>query len=80
MNPIYLPKYKRPLSTVKEGEMVDILEISGGRNVKLRLSELGLGKGARITVVRNSGGPVIVHYGDSKMALGHGVATKVIVE
>ncbi|MFO8051110.1 MAG: FeoA family protein [Thermoplasmatota archaeon] len=80
MNPIYLPKNRRPLSTAKNGEIVVIREIAGGRRVNLRLSELGLGPGSRITVLRNSGGPVIVFYGDTRMALGHGVASKVLVE
>ncbi|MEA3559456.1 MAG: FeoA family protein [Candidatus Thermoplasmatota archaeon] len=80
MNPIYIPKNKRPLSTVKDGERVVIRDIAGGRSVNLRLSELGLGVGSKVTVLQNAGGPVIVFYGDSRMALGRGVASKMIVE
>jgi ferrous iron transport protein A len=80
MNPIYLPKNKRPLSTVSDGEIVIIKKVDGGRRINLRLSELGLLVGSKVIVMRNSGGPVIVYYGDTKMALGHGVASKVIVE
>ena len=80
MNPIYLPKHKRPLSSVDEGEKVIVREVNGGRGINLRLSELGIGVGSSMMVVQNSGGPVIVSYGDSRMALGKGVSAKILVE
>ncbi|MGA1792357.1 MAG: FeoA family protein [Thermoplasmatota archaeon] len=80
MNPIYLPKTRRPLSHAKEGEKVTVREVNGGRGVNKRLSELGIGVGSTMTVVQNGGGPVIVCYGDCRMALGHGVSMKILVE
>ena len=80
MNPIYIPKSRRPLSHVNEGEKVFVKEVNGGRGINLRLCELGIGIGSAMTVVQNSGGPVIVSYGDCRMALGKGVSTKILVE
>jgi ferrous iron transport protein A len=80
MNPIYVPKNRRPLSHVKEGEKVTVIEVNGGRGINLRLCELGIGIGSTITVVQNSGGPVIVSYGGCRMALGKGVSAKIMVE
>ncbi len=80
MNPITIPRVRRPLSNVKEGEKVTVMLIKGGRGVNRRLSELGIGTGSEIKMVQNSGGPVIVVVGDSRMGLGHGVASKIEVE
>ncbi|MFW3145780.1 MAG: FeoA family protein [Thermoplasmatota archaeon] len=80
MNPIYIPKNRRPLSRTSDGEKVVIREVRGGRGLNRRLSELGIGVGAQMTVLNNSGGPVIVAYGGSRMALGRGVASKILVE
>ena len=80
MNPIYIPKNRRPLSHTHEGEKVIVKEFHGGHGVKRRLSELGIAIGASISVVQNNGGPVIVQYGDSRMALGKGISMKILVE
>ena len=80
MNPITIPRVKRPLSNVKEGEQVTVSSIRGGRGVNRRLSELGIGAGSAIKMIQNSGGPVIIMVGDSRMGLGHGVASKIEVE
>ncbi len=80
MNPIVMPRSRRQLSSVKEGEQVTVKSINGGRGVNHRLSELGIAAGSVVKVVQNSGGPVIVIVGDSRMGLGHGVASQIEVE
>lgn len=80
MNPVALPKTRRRLSGVNEGEMVRVASLAGGKGVHRRLRELGISEGTDITVVQNVGGPVIVMIGDSRMGLGRGVAEKIIVE
>ena len=52
MNPIYIPKNRRPLSRVSEGEKVIVKEVNGGRGINLRLCELGIGVGSSMTVVQ----------------------------
>jgi ferrous iron transport protein A len=76
------PVLKRPrsLSTVEEGETVRITGIEGGRIVKIRLREMGLSPGNTIEVIQNSGGPVIIQNGESRLALGRGVSSKITVE
>jgi ferrous iron transport protein A len=80
MNPIVIPKHRRTLSRVDEGEDVRVISVAGGRGVHRRLRELGIGSGSSVKVVQNSGGPVIVLIGESRMGLGRGVADKILVE
>lgn len=80
MNPIVIPRTRRRLSIVKEGEQVRVTALAGGRGIHRRLRELGISEGTELTVVQNVGGPVIVKVGDSRMGLGRGVAEKIQVE
>ena len=54
---------------------------NGGRGVIQRLTDMGLIPGERLMVLHNSGfGPVTVTIKGAKVALGHGLASKIIVE
>jgi ferrous iron transport protein A len=58
-----------------------VRKISGGREVASRLAALGMTVGADIEVLQNSGhGPLLVRVRDTRVALGRGVALKVLVE
>lgn len=73
---------------MKEIALVDLLpneegrikEISDGRNVNKRLFELGLNRGAKIKVVKNDIGPVILNLSGNKLALGRGLASKIYIQ
>ena len=53
----------------------------GSRGITKRLLDLGLTKGCTFTVVQGSGrGPVLVEVRGTRIALGHGLASKVLVE
>ena len=55
--------------------------LEGGRGAMQRLTDMGLIPGERLRVLHNSGyGPVIVLIKGAKVALGHGLAAKIIVE
>ena len=70
----------RPLSEVTEGQTVNIIRIDGGRDLRSRLTTMGLLPKTRIKVVRNGkSGPFVVSVKNSKMALGRGVADKIVV-
>jgi len=71
------PRY---LSMVREGESVRIKDIQGGAGVTIRLREMGLSPGGMVSVVQNSGGPVIIQSCGSRIALGRGVSSKIMVE
>ena len=78
MSPVL--KNPRYLSTVGEGESVRITGIEGGVGVRIRLREMGLSPGDFVEVLRNSGGPVIIKSGSSRLALGRGGSSKITVE
>jgi ferrous iron transport protein A len=59
---------------------VEITSITGGQNAELRLAEMGFLPGERVQVLGNPGwGPVTVMVKGSKMALGQGLAAKIMV-
>ena len=68
-----------PLIFVKESKEVEVVSIEAGREAFIRLQEMGILPGARLKVIVNSNGPMIVGVGDSKFALGRGIASKIII-
>ena len=55
--------------------------VKGGRGAAQRLTDMGLIPGERLKVLHSSGhGPVTVLIKGAKVALGHGLAAKIIVE
>jgi ferrous iron transport protein A len=55
--------------------------VAGGQAVYARLAGLGLVAGARIEIYRNDAhGPVILAHRHARIALGRGVAERVMVE
>ena len=79
MNPVYIPRSRKPLSDAGRGSEVIICDIDGGRMLRGRLADLGLCPGERLKVVHNTRGSVIVEHRDCRFALGRGVSTKVMV-
>ena len=70
----------RPLSEVADGQTVNIIRIDGGRGMRVRLTSLGLLPNTQVTVVHNGrSGPFVISVKNSKMALGRGVADKIVV-
>jgi len=70
-----------PLVLVSEGEEVRLVGIRGGLNLRKRLADLGLNIGMTFRVLRvNPNGPLILAVKDSRLALGRGMAYKVMVE
>lgn len=70
---------KLNLTKVKTNEVASIVDISPGCSAKKRLYELGLHKGVEFKVVKNDRGPIILKLAGNKLALGRGLAEKVIV-
>lgn len=68
------------LLLLKNNEFGQVKEILGGATVRKRLYELGLNRGADIKMVKNDFGPVILDLSGSKLALGRGIASSVIIE
>jgi len=68
-----------PLPMAANGERVTIVEITGGRQMKRRLADMGLAEGACLEVVSNTTGPFVVIVNQTRLALGSGIAEKIMV-
>jgi ferrous iron transport protein A len=69
------------LGAVRAGELVHIRQVQGGRTLLSRLASLGFTPGAPLRVIQNFGrGPIIVALRDTRVALGRGEASKILVE
>lgn len=69
-----------PLAMLADGEEGRIVSIMGGHGLVRRLAELGFNPGASVKVIRNSGGPLVVSLRESRMAIGRGMAMRILVE
>ncbi|AEE90464.1 FeoA family protein [Tepidanaerobacter acetatoxydans] len=70
----------QPLVFFSEGTRGRIYDICGGREVSKRLFEMGLNKGQEIEVVKNDAGPVVVGLNGSRIAVGRGMAFKILLD
>lgn len=68
-----------PLITLKEGEEGIIHFISGGYGLISRLASMGIAPGTRVTVLRNSGGPLLLFTNGTRIAIGKGQSSKIMV-
>lgn len=50
-----------------------------GLDATLRLKEMGIIPGVKIKLISNSGGPLVVGIGNMRLAIGRGLASKIIV-
>jgi Fe2+ transport system protein FeoA len=70
-----------PLTTLTPGQRARLVRIEAGHQVVHRMSELGLTPGVELVVFqRNSRGPLLIAVRDTRLALGRGMADKVLVE
>ena len=70
-----------PLSMVSPGELVQVVTVRSGWGLQRRLADMGLTPGVQVRVVNSQGrGPVILDLRGSRLALGHGVAHKIMVK
>lgn len=70
------------LTQMNKGECGVVLEIIGGQGVIRRLEALGVRPGIAITKVSSQlmRGPITIQLGNTQVALGFGIARKVIVK
>ena len=69
------------LSRVASGEKVTVISLGAGWGLQRRLADLGITPGVEIKVI-SSGRPgqVVLDVRGSRLALGHGVAGKILVK
>lgn len=68
-----------PLSMASVGQQARIEKITGKDEVHLHLKNLGFVPGAPVTVVSQLGGNLILSVMDARIALGKGMASRILV-
>ena len=69
-----------PLSLAGAGEWVRVEAVAGGKNLLKRLLALGISDGSELEIVqRQQGVGMVVRCANTRLALGHGMAHKVMV-
>ncbi len=68
------------LSKVPVGRRVRIVSINGGRQLVLKLRALGISSGNELEVLHHRRGGIVVGRDGNRVALGLGVAEKLIIE
>jgi ferrous iron transport protein A len=75
-------KDKITLIDIDDGQSAIIVAVNGGRMLTKRLADLGLTSGTEIKVLRKTlfSGPVQIEVSGSRLVLGRGLSSKIIVE
>ena len=70
------------LRQMRPGQKGRIVEIQGGHGLVSRLNALGIRQGKKITKISSMlmRGPVTIQAGHTQVAIGYGMASKIIVE
>lgn len=70
------------LHHVGNGRTATVLQVCGGRGIVGRLEAMGIRPGVTLSKIsgRPLGGPVVVQINGSRIAMGFGMAGKVLVE
>lgn len=70
------------ITQMKQGEIRKVSEIQGGYGLIKRLESLGIR--TEVTITKRSSqfmrGPVVIQIGNTQIALGFGMAKKILVE
>ncbi len=72
----------RPLTRLQPKEKAVIVALAGGRDFQNRLVSMGLNVGSEIEVLRSgggNGGPTLIATMETRLAIGHGMASKIMV-
>ena len=69
-----------PLAVIGSGKKVKLISVESGQGLRGRLTAMGLVPNIEFTVMNNGHpGPFIVKVRESKIALGRGMANKIMV-
>jgi ferrous iron transport protein A len=70
-----------PLTSLPQGARAVVTDLVGGHAFQQRVASMGLQAGYEIRVLQNHRrGPMLIAVGDTRLALGRGMARKVFVE
>ena len=69
-----------PLPMLRPGVDATLVEIRGGSGLGRRLADMGLVPGVQVRLVAaGPRGPLVIAAGDTRLALGRGMAQKIMV-
>lgn len=69
-----------PLTMATPGKEVTLVAIDGGKGIRTRLYAMGITPGISLRILNNGArGPFLVAVRDCKIALGYGVAKKLLI-
>lgn len=69
-----------PLAMADEGQEVELVSLTGGRQFQHRLAEMGLVPGAKFRVLTNTRpGPLIISLRGARLMIGYGMVHRVLV-
>jgi len=69
-----------PLAMARPGELITVIGVRAGWGLQRRLADMGLTPGVQIRVINSQmPGPVLIDLRGSRVALGRGIAQKVMV-
>ncbi len=69
-----------PLTSLKPNTERTVIEIRGGYGIRKKLADLGLVPGTKVRVVnKNILGPIILAIRNYRLAIGRGMANKIMV-
>jgi ferrous iron transport protein A len=70
------------LTEMRAGQHGQVVAVQGGRGMVMKLEALGIRPGVEITKVSSQimRGPVIVRAGNTQIAIGFGMAQRIIIE
>ena len=70
-----------PLAMACPGEEVQVVNIKAGWGLNRRLADMGLTPGVSISIINSQQpGPVLINLRGCRLALGRGVAQKIMVK
>jgi ferrous iron transport protein A len=75
-----LPNGVLPLTMVAPEKPVKLVDIAARGRLRHRLTELGLTPGVELKVLQDKGGPLLLAVNDTRLALGRGMAHKIMVQ
>ena len=69
------------LTQLAQGQSAQVVKLEGGQALRQKLQNLGIREGVTVKKVRavSVHGPIIIKAGRTEIALGRGMASKVIV-
>lgn len=69
-----------PLTYVRNGEIVEVVKLAGGKYFVDKLTNMGIYPGTKLRVISDGEyGPMIAAVGETRIGLGRGMAQRIFV-